>query len=369
MKKKILVVADSASPLTRARGLYADPGKYDVYWYDWRGNVEGIPVKGAAGAPSRNKALAALLSPLALLRYIRQVRPDIIHVFWAIQHLDTFPLLRFRPMVLSVMGGDIMPDQCYRGAAKTWLVRKLLEHADIITSKSAFMDDALIRIGGYKGKIRRITWGVKSVSGATINYHHLFQRHNLPENAAIFFCARRAYPLYNKEKVVEAFARLAREMPDAFLLASEFDPDLQTLRRMHEIAQREGCAERIRFLATIPADEMSAYYRLSHFLVSVPNSDGMPQSLYEAMNCGSFPLLGDLPQYHEIIEHKKNGYLAELTAEGIYRGMKWCYENRGNLEDAKRINLEKIQQLGNQDAEREKMNAIYDELTGIAGRK
>ena len=59
---------------------------------------------------------------------------------------------------------------------------------------------------------------------------------------------------------------------------------------------------------------MRDYYSIADVAVSVPESDGMPQTLLEAMACGTPNLLVKLQRYEEIVEHGESAYLVEPTA-------------------------------------------------------
>ena len=57
--------------------------------------------------------------------------------------------------------------------------------------------------------------------------------------------------------------------------------------------------------------QMAELFRRSQITVSVTTHDGTPNTLLEAMACGSFPIVGDIESLHEWIKHGENGLLVD----------------------------------------------------------
>jgi glycosyltransferase involved in cell wall biosynthesis len=68
-----------------------------------------------------------------------------------------------------------------------------------------------------------------------------------------------------------------------------------------------GVARRWRILPAMDADGMADLYRLADAVVSVPESDAMPQSVMEAMASGTPSVVSDLPD--------PRAWLGDLTPE------------------------------------------------------
>jgi len=362
--KRILVIADPNSPLARERGLVGQTGGHDIYWYSIsKADLQGIA--GAMALPRVPTLFIPLLSPLYLSRAIGRVQPDLIHVHCASQNWNNLILVRFKPLVVTVMGGDILPDMSYRGIRSVWLTQKLLDHADVITSKSSFLDDALNRIGNYAHKIRRVTWGVDTHQfkpGLDVN--HLREQWGIQPDDFVLFCPRICQPFYNKHLVIQAFAKYIRETESqAKLLIAELFADGVYRRQLGELVKELNLTRYVRFVGSIPHREMPAYFNLAHVMISVPPSDGMPQSLYEAMACGSYPILGKLPQYQELIQDGVNGWLISVgSVSALAEAMKWTAANWEHLQEAARINREHIVKIADKAIQDRLVTAIYDEL-------
>ncbi len=364
--KRILIIADPRSPLARERGLVGCRGGYHIYWY----SIQKAEVKGLAGAITppfgHLRWFSVLLSPLFLWRAINRLHPDLIHVFFANQQLNTIVLSRFRPLMLTVMGGDVLPDQSFNGRRR-WPIKKMLDSADVVTSKSLFLDAALNRIGNYAHKIRRVTWGVdtkKFHPGVDVGF--LRQRWNIQKDELVFFCPRLCQPIYNKHLNIQAFADyLGRARPRAKgkLIVAELFADEVYSRQLRGLVAKLGLTEQVCFVGAISHQEMPAYFNLTDIMVATPLSDGMPQSLYEAMACGTYPILGNLESYRELIQDGVNGRLVKMSdVKALSEAMSWAADHTEHRKGAAIINRKRILQVADKDVQEKRVNAIYEEL-------
>ena len=364
--KRILIIADSRSPLARERGLVGCKGGYDIYWYSFpKAKLKGL--RGAIAPPlGRLRWLSVLLSPLFLWRAINQIQPDLIHVFYANQQENTMVLSRFRPLTLTVMGGDVLPDQSFNGRRR-WLIKKMLDSTDVITSKSLFLDDALNQIGNYAHKIRRVTWGVDTHTFRTgVDVSFLRQRWGIESDNLVFFSPRICQPFYNKHLIIQAFANYIHQSgpgTKAKLIIAELFAEESYSKRLRALAKDLELMEHIRFVGTIPHQEMPSYLNLSDIMVAIPPSDGMPQSLYEAMACGTYPILGNLTQYQELIQDGVNGRLVEVGDVHILsEAMSWASFHPEQRKAAANINRQRIIEVADKEIQDRLVISIYDEL-------
>ena len=66
----------------------------------------------------------------------------------------------------------------------------------------------------------------------------------------------------------------------------------------------------------------------SNLYISMPTTEGVSASLFEAMACGVFPIVSDLPGNRSWIKQKENGVLVESeNIEKLADGIIWAYQN------------------------------------------
>lgn len=375
----LLILDGVSSALSRQRGAVGAQAGHSIYWLAHSlAETESLPLAGGArlisgrvsGALARP---AMLIEPVQLGALLRHWRIELVHAHYGFQSLLPLALPRRLPLVVTIMGGDVLPDQYYRGRFRPPLTNALLERANAITVKSDFLERAVLRINpAWQPKIERITWGIDTDSfRPDLPTGDLRAHLNLPAGALIFFDLRLAQPFYRKHIIMQAFARLPRTLP-AVLVVSEYRAEPAYLSHLHELAQASGVADRVRFVGGISHEHMPLYLALADIAVAIPPSDGMPQSLYESMACGAYPIMGDLPQYAEVLQNGVNGTLIPLTdddnaqIETLAAAMQAAAENPTMREAVAQQNRAQIVALADRKAETAKMNTIYARLLDAA---
>jgi hypothetical protein len=92
-------------------------------------------------------------------------------------------------------------------------------------------------------------------------------------------------------------------------------------------------------------------------------SDGMPQLLYEAMACGSYPILGNLDSYRELIQDGVNGRLVEVgDVEVLGEAMCWVAAHPEHRKTAAIMNRQWIVEVADKEGQDRIVLSIYEEL-------
>jgi glycosyltransferase involved in cell wall biosynthesis len=360
---KILIIANSLSPLTRERGLVGQADGHQIYWFS--NPKVNLPNVIALGPPTWGGHLFRyLLDPVALMLTIHSIQPDLIHVHYADQGRRTPFLLHHHPLVVSTMGGDILPDQLCHGFSAL-RVRTLLNRADCITSKSEFLDMALARIGNYQGKVKRVTWGVDLKQfNPDREVTYLRTKWDIPSSDLVFFDPRSLRPLYNKHIILEAFANyLHAGGPSATLIIAEFLAEPSYAARLRRQARDLGISDRVRYVGMIERAHMPDYYVLADATISIPSSDGLPHTTYEALACGSFLILGDLPQYNGIVEEAVTARLVPpRDANAVAEAMAWVAARPELRARVGQVGRAYVQKYADRRTQTQLVNQIYAEL-------
>ena len=361
---RILIVGDAKSPLIRDRGFIGQRAGHEIFWVSpFAAQLADVRVFAPPEAIKSIRAVRQLALAFVLRRAIRIVRPELIHVHYAYQALATSLLCGFHPLVVSVMGGDVLPDQSYRGFRRRF-VRRLLDAADCITSKSEFLDTALTSIGDYGHKVRRITWGIDlSHYSPMRDTSGLRRKLGIAVGERVFFDPRVADPLYNKTAILSGFADYLKSGRRGVLIVSELFGTRGYLRDLRQHALQLGIAERVRFVGSIEQAQMADYYALADVTISIPASDGFPQTIYEAAACGSFLVLSDLPQYREAV---RDGLVARYISPGdgdaLTAALVWAVDHPGERAEAIRASRGYAARLADKRAQDASMCDVYSEL-------
>ncbi|MBN1274282.1 MAG: glycosyltransferase family 4 protein [Candidatus Aminicenantes bacterium] len=361
-RKKILIIGNTKSPLTHERGQIGLKDGYDIHWISYsKDKIKNIQMYYLPAG--KNTKLKWIKRLIFLWFKIRKIKPDLFHVFWADHYFLNILLSRCSPLIVTVMGSDIMPDKFrLRSKLNRKLITNLLNRAQIITSKSHFMDQRLAAMIDNPKKIRRITWGVDlQLFKQKLSTHSLRKKLGIPSKTWIFSSLRNCRPLYNHHTVIQAFYRILKKYDlDSYLLISTFLAEKDYFEDLKSLTVDLEISSRVIFLDPIPHEKMPLYFNLSQCSISIPSSEGMPQSLFETMACGCFPILGDLPQYKEIISNKKTGIIVPLNdPESLAEAMVWTVKNPEALHHAAISNRRKVEDIADKNKEIHAMLDIY----------
>lgn len=126
-----------------------------------------------------------------------------------------------------------------------------------------------------------------------------------------FVCSRAFAPVYDNATIVRAFAQLSESFESAtleFLSTGPLLAEMTTLARDLLPPER---GDRIRFANGASDDDFLTALHHASYYISASLSDGASASLMEAMACGLFPIVSDIPANREWITHGRTGLMFE----------------------------------------------------------
>ena len=123
----------------------------------------------------------------------------------------------------------------------------------------------------------------------------------------MIFSPRQVKRLYGIEVVLEAFLKTLEVFPDTVLvqkchLASEVE-----LENVRQIAESLRIERHVKWIGEVDYGQMPDLYAASDVVVSVPETDGTPVSVLEAMAAGKPVVVSDLPSVTESVHDRING--------------------------------------------------------------
>lgn len=360
--KRALVIGAAASSLTRERGQVALQAGYELHWYSPGGeDVPGAVMYRYPFAWIRQSTFVEMFYVFFLLL---KIRPALVHVFYANQRFVNLAAACARRLVVTVMGSDIADHKLgYRFNA--FFVKWLLSRADVVTSKSSYLDRRLESMGVAPGQLARITWGVdRTVFMPGLDTSLLRMEHDIEEGTFVVFDVRSCAKLYNHPFILQSFAAYRNKYNEgAVLILTRFSGAEEHIHELESLIVQLGISSNVRFIDAIPKQKMPLYYNLADVVVSVPSSDGMPQSLYESMACGCFHVLGDLPQYKELIRDRVNGLFVEIgKQEQLVEAFRWVEKNQQVISAAANENIKIVTEVADRNEQFRKMTEIYNNL-------
>jgi phosphatidylinositol alpha-1,6-mannosyltransferase len=204
-------------------------------------------------------------------------------------------------------------------AARNRLMQRSAREMDLILANSDYTALLLAAAGVDPNRVSVLVGGVDAARFARprIDREALRRDLGLPAGSHILLTACRLEPKKGVDFLLEAFAQLRTEMPDAYLVVVG---DGKEGRRCREIADRLGLAGSVRFAGRVPHEQVHQYYWAAdlfvlasreyvHVRTGLRDAETMGRVLCEA-NAAGLPVLaarsGGIPS---IIADGENGRL------------------------------------------------------------
>jgi glycosyltransferase involved in cell wall biosynthesis len=289
-----------------------------VYYIDTAGRGDTAPLiaKGVVcHGPSPGQRL---LGTREIRLLLKKIAPDMIvchyasgdHFFAAIAHGQC-------RVAAIAMGSDVQYDKGDLRIPRLarLMIRLALRRAAFISAKSQALADHLRR-HGVRCPISVNYWGADLDRFSSGSGEEARRTLGLPTNAPIVLSPRALQPLYNIDRIVEAFHKIRTQHPDAQLViigraTSEY---LQRIEQMLEQLKLRDCT---RVTGEVDQTILPLYYRAADVVVSLARSEGFPNTALEAMGCRIPVVIGRIPQIDELLEDDYNARICEIDPDSV----------------------------------------------------
>lgn len=238
-------------------------------------------------------------SASVLRRIFLQCRAEILLTLWGGGWATMSYLSGVRPYAIFVGGGDILR---VSGINK-WISAFALEKASIVFANGIYFGKKALQFAP-KANILPLYYGVDP---------QRFSPADSPSSPLSIICTRGFEPPYNNSYLIEALALMPQNVPEYRVIFTSPGALLEETRSLADRILPDGLRHRVNFLNGVTDDEMVSYLRNSNIYVSLSRYDGTSISLLEALSCGLFPVLSDIPQNQEWVNPElHNGLLVPL---------------------------------------------------------
>lgn len=278
------------------------------------------------------KGVRGILNMIKLLKIVRRKSADVFFAHYASEITSFAAMLTLkRLLVVNVMGGDVLDDQNKnKNLFKKMLTILVLRRADLITVKSTQLRDVVLKIGVLPSKVMQIYWGVDS---------KIF--HNTPSDAKVvraawgvkgndyvLFSPRILQPIYNQKTMISAMPGILKNIPQAVLVISMFGASQEYLLQLRDEVRALEIQDKVIFVEGIDNSKMPGAYSASDVVLSLPSSDGFPQTIFEAMSCQVPVIASNLSHYRDLISDRKHALVVEISTKQIIDSICLLYLDR-----------------------------------------
>jgi L-malate glycosyltransferase len=332
---KLCYVANAKNIHVRRWLAYFVSRKYTVYCLsDKGGEMEGVTV---IQLPNRDSLLqsgkrAGKMAVLkarakAIRQFAKHHNVDVFHAIFLYHRGWSAALAGLHPMVITLLGSDVyLPRQQYRNLFHYWrdvLLNKLsLGQCDLITAVS---EDLINRVRSHQNQqvpIELVPIGTDlTLFKPDIDTTSLKQQLNIPANSFVVLSPRQITPHYNQHTLIESIPDVLDNIPNAIFIFK--DAFCDTAERQEYVAQLKQQADMLnvshatRWVGEVPMEQLPQYYALCDVVVSIPKTDGMPVTIFEAMACRKPLIVSDLSSYNQVIIHGQTGLRVPLNNSAV----------------------------------------------------
>lgn len=283
--------------------------------------LDGIPVTVPWGAQLRPAPVRRLAVMLSTLWTLWRERADVVHCHYAAEYATwAAAVLGKSPLVITVMGGDVLFDeQGTQGAVGRALTRFALRRADLVTVKSPRLAQVVADMGVARDRIMEVLWGIdlQAFRADSLKVEALRNGWGAADDAVVFFSPRPFKPFYNQPLMVEALARVRAQFPNTLLAMTTYGEADGYREQLQAQAQALGCGDALRFVEPCAHADMAHLYGASDIVLSIPPSDGFPQTLVEAAAIGKPCIMTGAERFTGLIAAGEQAIFTDMTVDAV----------------------------------------------------
>jgi len=251
---------------------------------------------------------------------------------------------------------DIWPLTGFSQRVKPYFQSKAYQKADLIHAWGHVMVPAMLSAQADPDRILVLPKGID------LDLYQFVTFNEKQLNLAVV--TRSLTSVYNHSDILDALVILKDQNVDIKVIIvgnGELMPDLELM------AENLNLGEMVTFTGRIPNDELPALLQQASMYISVPETEGVSASLFEAMASGCFPIVTDLPGTRAFIRNGENGFLVPVNhPESIALAISDYIQNAESLQDAvisNRLYVEKNADLN------KNMKKIWERYISLFGEE
>lgn len=305
-------------------------------------------------------------------RLVEQVQPDIVHAlripYEGILASHTPPGI---PLVVNIWGNDFTL------------------HANSSRMLGRLTTGTLRRADALMADTRRdlrlaVRWGFDSTkpalalpSAGGIDLEQVGAAVSLPFRQEVFAKIPKDIPWVVNPRGIRAYTRTDVFFQSIPLVLNRWQnvrflcPGMENRKEAEDWVQRLGIDDHVHLLPVLSQDDLWRLFSRSVMSLSITMHDGTPNTLLEAMACGSLPIAGDLETLREWITPGVNGLLVDPNQpQAVADAMLLGFTNPQLFRTAAEINRNIILERAETRMVREKLQKFYQEIlqgTGETG--
>lgn len=308
MKRKILFLGESyrADAITWMKGL-KEFGDFEIITWELQ-------------TPNSNRSrriLEYLFSPFSIRKIVKKEKPDMVIAERTTSYGFLAALSGSKTIAVAQQGRtDLWPEESVLYPLKKIIQKYAFKKAHLIHAWGPVMTISMKEIGVDMNKVLVLPKGIDlSLFTPSINNSNKIEA----------IVTRSLQPEYRHDSILKAFAILNLKGIDFSLTIVGDGTRLSFLKNLATELQIEN---KVIFTGRIPNTDLPKLLQQSNIYISMPITEGVSASLFEAMACNCYPIVSDIPGNQSWIRHRENGQLITIDdIEMLAEELIWSFEN------------------------------------------
>ncbi|WP_291142445.1 glycosyltransferase family 4 protein [Flavobacterium sp. UBA7680] len=346
MKRKILFLGESyrADAITWMKGL-KEFGDFEIITWELQ-------------SPSNSKLnrfkriLEYFFAPISIRKIIRNKKPDMVIAERTTSYGFLAALSGSKTIAIAQQGRtDLWPEDSVLYPFKKFIQKYAFKKAHLIHAWGPVMTISMKEIGVDMSKVLVLPKGIDL---------SLFTPSTNNSNKIEAIVTRSLQPEYRHDSILKAFSILHQKGIDFSLTIVGDGTRLQFLKDLAKELQVEN---KVIFTGRIPNTELPKLLQQSNIYISMPITEGVSASLFEAMASNCYPVVSDIAGNQSWITHRENGQLITIDdIEMLANDLIWSFENPESRNEAIIRNRKFVEENANYDINMKVIADRYHEL-------
>lgn len=345
-KKRILFLGETyrADAITWMNGL-KEFGDFEIVTWELQTSSNGV---------NRIKRLFELTKAILTIKSIvKKFNPDMVIAERTTSYGYLAAISGLKPVAIAQQGiSDLWPYNSPLYIFKKRLQNYAFKEADLIHAWGNTMAEHMKESHVNMDKVMILPKGINL---------DFFQFNDASANTMINAVVTRALePEYRHDLILKAFSIIKqRDIPFKLTIIG----DGTELRKLRLLATALKIENEIDFVGRINNNDIPKFLQEANFYISTPITEGVSASLFEAMACGCFPIVSDLPGNRSWIQQKVNGILVSVENEfNLAQELEWAFHNSEFTKKAITQNRKFVEENANYKINMKKIALTYHDL-------
>ncbi len=279
----------------------------------------------------RKNYLKRIYFLLRLKKLIKKENISLIHSMYAYPNAFWAYLIHFKRHIITTRGSDILVDfkrseqNRQNSAIDNYffnLFLKAFNSAEHITSTSYQQKYLIETFVKNKSKLSVIRSGID-----TKEYINIWKKQNVDfKNEVVIFSPRSMKRIYNIDIIVKAFSVIRKSIPKSKLVLIKENLDTDYEKLILDTIKNKHLDKHVILLEKQTKEQMIYWYKNSTIVVSIPTTDGTPNSVLEAMMANKKIIIGNYKYDSDLFSNLYQ--LKENTVDNLAEKIIFAYKDK-----------------------------------------